>query len=100
MGVLGPIHLVGRRCGEYPLVQDNVNGPTSYIFAHKEVPDSRDWRCPGLGVLTTSSPDQVDRAEDPHGGLLMGHFGQPMPHTRNIPLHQHISARTLVILGL
>uniref|UniRef100_N1R1E7 Uncharacterized protein n=1 Tax=Aegilops tauschii TaxID=37682 RepID=N1R1E7_AEGTA len=24
MGVLGPIHLVGRRCGEYRLVQDTV----------------------------------------------------------------------------
>ena len=25
MGVLGPIQLVGRRHGEYPLVQDTVN---------------------------------------------------------------------------
>ena len=36
------------------------------------------------GVLTTSSPDQLDWAEDPHGRLLMGQFGQPMPHTRRI----------------
>ena len=26
MGVLGPIHLAGRRCREYPLVQDTVSG--------------------------------------------------------------------------
>ena len=25
MGVLGPIQLIGRRRGEYPLVQDTVN---------------------------------------------------------------------------
>ena len=27
------------------------------------------------GVLTMSSPDQLDWAEDPHGRLLMGQFG-------------------------
>ena len=24
MGVLGPIQLIGRRCDEYPLVQDTI----------------------------------------------------------------------------
>ena len=27
MGVLGPIQLIRRRCGEYPLVQDTVSSP-------------------------------------------------------------------------
>ena len=27
MGVLGPIQLIGRRCDEYPLVQDTVSSP-------------------------------------------------------------------------
>ena len=27
MGVLGPIQLIGRRRGEYPLVQDTVSSP-------------------------------------------------------------------------
>jgi hypothetical protein len=27
MGVLGPTHLVGRRCDEYPLVQDTISSP-------------------------------------------------------------------------
>ena len=61
------------------------------------------------GVLTTSSPDQLDWAEDPHGRILMGQFEQ-LPHTRKIPQDLVIktrtppppaySARTLVILGL
>ena len=56
-----------------------------------------------------SSPNQLDRAEDPHGGSLMGQFGQ-LSHTRKIPQDLAIktrtppppaySARTLVILGL
>ncbi|VAI80185.1 unnamed protein product [Triticum turgidum subsp. durum] len=29
-----------------------------------------------VGVLTTSSPGQLDWAEDPHGRILMGQFGQ------------------------
>ena len=46
-----------------------------------------------LGVLSMSSPDQLDRAEDPHGGSLMGHFGQPMPHTGKIPQELMIKTR-------
>ena len=45
------------------------------------------------GVLTTSSPDQLDWAEDPHGRILMGQFGQ-LPHTRKIPQDLVIKTRT------
>ena len=41
MGALGPIHLVGRRRGEYPLVQNTVNKAntifTIQIALHKNV---------------------------------------------------------------
>ena len=46
------------------------------------------------GVLTTSSPDQLDWAEDPHGRLLMGQFGQPKTYTRKIPQDLVIKTRT------
>ena len=46
------------------------------------------------GVLTTSSPDQLDWAEDPHGRLLMGQFGQPKAYTRKIPQDLVIKTRT------
>ena len=66
------------------------------------------------GLLTVfwtrgSSPDLLDWAEDPHGRILMGQFGQ-LPHTRKIPQRlgdqdkdfspPAYSARSLVILGL
>ena len=30
MGVLSPIQLIGRRCDEYPLVQDTVSSPLNW----------------------------------------------------------------------
>ena len=32
MGVAGPIQLIGRRRGEYPLVQDTVSSPPEPVF--------------------------------------------------------------------
>ena len=37
MGILGPIQLIGRRCGEYPLVQDTVRGFTLLGLIHIEL---------------------------------------------------------------
>ena len=45
------------------------------------------------GVLTTSSPDLLDWAEDPRGRILMGQFGR-LPHTRKIPQDLAIKTRT------
>ena len=49
-----------------------------------------------LGVLTMLSPDQLDWAEDPHGRILMGQFGQPLPHTRKTPQDLAPNTRTLL----
>ena len=45
------------------------------------------------GVLTMLSPGQLDWAEDPHGRILMGQFGQ-LPHTWKIPQELVIKTRT------
>ena len=39
MGVLGPIQLIGRRRGEYPLVQDTVSSPLnqSSCWGHSSI---------------------------------------------------------------
>ena len=37
-----------------------------------------------------SSPDLLDWAEDPHGCILLGQFGQPLPH---IGLQEKLEAR-------
>ena len=48
------------------------------------------------GVLTMSSPDQLDWAEDPYGRILMGQFRQPLPHTRKTPQDLALKTRTLL----
>ena len=40
-----------------------------------------------------SSPDQLDWAEDPHGRILMGQFGQ-LSHKRKIPQDLVVKTRT------
>ena len=45
------------------------------------------------GFLNTSSPDQLDWAEDPHGRILIGPSGQ-LPHTRKNPQDLAIKTRT------
>jgi len=49
-----------------------------------------------LGVPTMSSPDQLDRAEDPRGGSFMGQFGHCLPHTRKTPRDLAPNTRTLL----
>ena len=51
MGVLGPIQLVGRRRGEYPLVQDPLSRSFRVQVRASKVADILAQQGPGLGVI-------------------------------------------------
>jgi hypothetical protein len=49
-----------------------------------------------VNIFIAGSTGHLGWAEDLLGGSPMGHFGQPMPHTRNIPQDFVIKTRTLL----
>ncbi|XBI11089.1 hypothetical protein VPH35_138215 [Triticum aestivum] len=54
MGVLDPIHLVGRQCGEYPLVQDTVSSQVTPSQSRRH--HSSKGRRPSMEIIAVVAP--------------------------------------------